>query len=74
MIGTKVRYTGDIANHGGTGKIIEMDESRWGTQVLVELEAEGTSPFFEQNTSVRRMWVDVSQFTGDRPGTRWHYV
>lgn len=36
--GTRVHYTGDMANHEGNGIIIKTETDRWGDHILVKFD------------------------------------
>ena len=36
--GTRIYYTGDMANSEGTGTIAEIKETKWGTDVIIKMD------------------------------------
>ena len=36
--GTRIYYTGDIANDDGTGTITEIKETKWGTDIIIKMD------------------------------------
>lgn len=36
--GIRIYYNGDMANHEGTGAVIEIKETKWGTDIIIKMD------------------------------------
>jgi hypothetical protein len=71
-VGAGVKYRGDMANHPGAGRVLEVRTTSWGTDIRVELDAEPSDFGPECSLPRREMWVSLTTFGG--PGARFEIV
>lgn len=71
-IGTRVHYTGDMANVEGWGVCTEILLNRWGTTLTIEIEAQPCE-VEEYSVPARTMKVSPSNF-GTHAGCRFSCV